>query len=265
MGFVENKGLRYYTFDTLNAHPVLHGIFTRRGGISPAPWASLNLGGTVGDAREHVVENRRRIFGALDLPVESLHDVWQVHGVRVVTALAPRPLDQEHEQADAIITANPEVTLFMRFADCVPVLLYDPRQQVIGMVHAGWMGTVKKIAAATVSEMQRRFGCEASDILAGIGPSIGPEQYEIGKDVEAQVRWSFPEAAGELLLDRQGKVHLDLWEANRRALMDVGVKQIEKAQISTAVHTEDWYSHRAEKGRTGRFGALLALRGEGHV
>lgn len=261
MTFVEKNAIRYFTFDIFKSAPVIHGIFTRHGGVSPEPWASLNLGGTVGDVRGRVIENRRRMFEAVDLPVESLYDAWQVHGDRIVVVNSPRPLEQRHEKADAIITSSNEVTLLMRFADCVPVFLYDPTKNVIGIVHAGWMGTVKKIVLKTVQEMNRIFGSMPGNILAGIGPSIGPEQYEVGADVIKETRRAFPEEVDRLLISKQnGTAYLNLWEANRIVLMKAGVQKIEVAQISTAANTHDWYSHREEKGKTGRFGALIALR-----
>ena len=153
------------------------------------------------------------------------------------------------------------VTLFMRFADCVPVFLYDPVRRVVGIAHAGWLGTVKKIGFKTVQEMTNVFGCNPADVLAGIGPSIGPDQYEVGENVIGAIREAFPEDADALLLKKQnGAVHLDLWAANRLALIEAGVEHIEIAGISTAAHTDDWYSHRAENGKTGRMGALIALR-----
>jgi len=261
VSFVERNGIRYFSFDSFAEESLLNAVFTRHGGASPQPWASLNLGGTVGDARERVVENRRRMFEAVGLPVESLYDAWQVHGDRVMVIDEPRPLAQEHEQADALITAKDGVTLFMRFADCVPIFLYDPVMRVAGIAHAGWMGSVKKIGLKTVQEMTRAFGCKPGDVMAGIGPSIGPEEYEVGENVIEAIREAFPQDVDELLIKKQnGSVHLDLWTANRLALVEAGVRQIEIAGISTAAHTNDWYSHRAENGKTGRMGALIALQ-----
>ena len=261
MAFVEQNSLRYYSFDSFAVESLVHGVFTRHGGASPEPWASLNLGGTVGDERERVVENRRRMFEAVELPVDSLYDAWQVHGDRVMVIDKPRPLEQEHEKADALITAKGDVALLMRFADCVPIFLYDSVQHVVGIAHAGWMGTVKKIGLTTVQEMTREFGCKPGDVIAGIGPSIGPDEYEVGENVIEAVRKSFPGDAEGLLLKKQnGSVHLDLWEANRLALFEAGVRRIELAKISTAANTDDWYSHRAENGKTGRMGAVIALR-----
>jgi YfiH family protein len=255
------NGLSCYQFDTYNAFPLHHGVFTRRGGVSPEPWDSLNLGGLSGDNRDNVIENRKRIFTCFDLPVTSIFDVWQVHGNRIVCAENPRPLDKDHEKADAIFTDKAGVTLFMRFADCVPLFFYDPRQQVIGIAHAGRIGTLNRLAADCVATMQEKFGSQPEDILAGIGPSIGPDHYEIKEDVIQQAEMCFDELDGILIRSQNGRTYLNLWEANRRILENSGVKNIEQSDICTACHTEDWFSHRAENGATGRFGALLALQG----
>jgi polyphenol oxidase len=149
--------------------------------------------------------------------------------------------------------------LFMRFADCVPILFHDPVKRVVGIAHAGWQGTVKKIVKITVETMHSRYGSNPADILAGIGPSISVDRYEVGPDVVEQVIHAFGDDASALLKRYNGSVHLDLWEANRLLLEQSGVRNIQVAGICTASNTADWYSHRAEKGKTGRFGAILAL------
>lgn len=257
----ESGDLRYYTFDSFDQHGLSHGVFTRHGGVSPLPWSSLNQGGTVGDARENVVENRRRIFAALHRPVESVFDAWQVHGTETICTDVPRPLDSPHEKADAILTDRPKITLFMRFADCVPIFLFDPVKRVVGQVHAGWRGTVDRASAAAIAQMQARYSSRPADLLAAIGPSICAEHYEIGQSQETvdMVRQAFGKNADALLPRVNGAIHFDLWEANRMVLEDCGVHEIELAGICTACDNADWYSHRAEKGKTGRFGALLAL------
>jgi YfiH family protein len=149
----------------------------------------------------------------------------------------------------------------LRFADCTPVWLYDPVQRAIGLAHAGWRGTVVGAARATVAAMQSAYGCRPADLLAGIGPAIGPCCYEVGEDVAQAIDGAFSEAAGRLLSPQtNGKWHLDLWAANRHTLMQAGVQQIEVAGICTACHTDEWFSHRAERGRTGRIGALIGLK-----
>jgi polyphenol oxidase len=260
MAMVETDGLKYFQFQSFQAEKLAHGIFTRHGGVSPAPWDSLNVGGLNGDPRENVVENRRRVFAALGRPVESVFDVWQVHSEDIIVATAPRGLDTPHSKADAIITNLPEVTLFMRFGDCVPILFYDPARHVAGIAHAGWQGTVNMIAAQTVKAMCQTFGCQPGDILAGIGPSIGVDHYEVGEDVIRQVKNAFGEDSKQLLVNRPGKISFDLWKTNALILENAGVKQVEIASICTACHVDDWFSHRGDKGKTGRFGALLGLK-----
>jgi len=263
MPFAEHQGLRYYTFDNLSRAGVIHGVFTRRGGASPRPWASLNMGATVGDDWGRVQYNIRRALAALRLPAGSRFDVWLVHGRDAVVAPRPRPIDNPEPppKADIVLTNNPAVTLVMRFADCVPILLYDPRQQALGLAHAGWKGTVLGTAAAAVEAMQQAFGSRPADLLAAIGPSIGPDHYEVGDEVVAQAREAFAAQADAFLPRHRDRTHFDLWAANRWWLTQAGMPaaQIETAGICTACHVDDWYSHRAEDGRTGRFGALLAL------
>ncbi|MGB8212653.1 MAG: peptidoglycan editing factor PgeF [Anaerolineales bacterium] len=258
MSFQFNVGIRYYQFEHLG-DGLSQAVFTRRGGLSPEPWAALNLGGSVGDDPERVRANRQRALAALERDSESVYDVWQVHGVNVVITEAARRREQPQLQADAILTNTPGITLLMRFADCVPVLLHDPVRKVIGIVHAGWKGSVCTTVRVAVETMQARFGSSPADIRAGIGPSIGPDHYEVGPDVVIKVRQAFGQNAYRLLKERKGSTYFDLWAANRLILEQAGVKEIELAGLCTACHTDDWYSHRAEHGRTGRFGALIAL------
>ena len=257
MPFNHHKEIRYFQFSTLQTR---HAIFTRHGGVSPEPWGSLNVGGTVGDDLARVRENRRLSFGALGCAPESIFDVWQVHSADVVCARAPRPDGESLRQADVILTDRHEVTLFMRFADCVPIVLHDPRNGVVGLAHAGWMGTLRDVSTATINAMRKQYGSNPADIIAGIGPSIGPDHYEIGADVILQAMQKFGDESEMLLKSNNGKIHFDLWKTNQLQLERAGVGKIEVSGICTACRTDDWFSHRAEKGRTGRFGALISLQ-----
>jgi len=259
MTISEKNGLTYFHFKSFDEAGLTNGVFSRRGGISPMPWASLNLGGGIGDTRENIIENRKRIFDAINRPVESIFDVWQVHGTKIIATDQPRPLNVVHEKADGILTNNPNITLLMRFADCTPIFLADPKKRVVSIVHAGWKGTVNQIAVEAIRKMDELFGCRRSDVLAGIGPSIGMEDYEVGEDVWLAAKQNLFEEVDKLFVKINGKLHFDLWEANRIQLEKEGVQQIEVAGISTAANTTEWYSHRAENGKTGRFGAVLAL------
>lgn len=258
MPFAESDGLRYYQFDIFSKN-ILNAVFTRHGGVSPEPWHSLNLSISVGDDPARVAENRIHAFNSLGRSPASLHDVWLVHGTDVIFADAARPLDQPPPKADILFTDNPEVSLFMRFADCVPLLFHDPRKHVIGISHAGWMGTVRGVAEVSVQAMRERYGSQPGDIVVGIGPSISVDHYEVGEEVAVQFRERYGADAEQVLQVRDEKIYLDLWAANVLQLRKMGVEQIQISGLCTACHLDDWYSHRAEQGKTGRFGALLAM------
>ena len=259
MGFVEKDGLRYFQFDSFQGHNAFHAILTRRGGVSQEPFSSLNTGGTVGDDPQAVLENHQRIYNAFGYDFTSRFDVWQVHDNHVVCADGPRGVAEPHPKADGILTDQPDVTLFMRFADCVPILLYDSESKAIGVVHAGWQGTYKKIAQTAVRKMTACFGSRPEKLLAGIGPSICQPCYEVGMDVLGAFRSVFSRKTHQYFEERDGHLHLDLWTANRDVLFHSGVKHIEISGLCTACHLDDWYSHRAEDGKTGRFAVLMSI------
>ncbi|HNO94087.1 MAG TPA: peptidoglycan editing factor PgeF [Anaerolineales bacterium] len=258
MPFDQSDGLRYYQFDIFSKN-ILNAVFTRQGGISPEPWTSLNLSISVGDDPARVAENRVHAFNALGRNPASIHDAWLIHGTDVIFADAPRSLDAPTQKADILFTDNPEVSLFMRFADCVPLLFHDPKKNVIGISHAGWMGTVKGVAEVSVQAMQERYGSNPQDIVVGIGPSISADHYEVGEDVAVQFREKYGKDSEHVVQVRDEKIYLDLWAANALQLQKMGVEHIQISGLCTACHLEDWYSHRAEKGKTGRFGVLLAM------
>jgi len=252
--------IRYYQFSALEQAEVAQGVFGRSGGVSTGAYTSLNVSVSTGDTVENVRENRTRAFHALERDPESIADLHQVHSAEVVVAEAPRGERENLGQADALVTNRPQVTLFLRFADCVPVLLFDPRRRVVGLAHAGWRGTLLKTPAATVRAMRAQYGSQPQDILAGIGPSIGPCHYAVGPEVVEQTRAAFAQGADDLLASVNGQYHLNLWAANARALQEIGVEQIEISDLCTACHPDEFFSHRAERGQTGRFGALIGLR-----
>ncbi len=258
MSLKTENGTRWFEFQIFQTDEVRQAIFTRHGGVSPEPWASLNVGGTVGDDPGRVAENRKRVFETARRAVASAYDVWQIHSAEVVHATEPRgsapPL-----KADIIITANPAVTLFMRFADCVPIFLLDPITPAIAMVHAGWLGTVRRAAEIAVDAMAQAFGTSPDQVVAGIGPSVGPDHYEVGQDVIDQFTASFGREATNHIHQKDRRKYLDLWSANQYLLQSMGVENIENAGICTVCHNDDWFSHRAERGSTGRFAAIFSL------
>lgn len=259
---VADNGLVYYQFESLarfsDVGEMRHGVFSRLGGVSIPPFATLNTGHTVGDEPDAVVENHRRICHALDVAVASIASGHQVHGVSVAL-IGPKDRGLVRPTADVMLTDQPDIPLMQRFADCVPLVLYDLGRRALGLVHAGWRGTVQGVALQAVRAMIQAFGSRPADIVAGVGPSIGLCCYEIGPRVAAQVRAGFQEGDRWLLAQANGAIHLDLWAANCQQLETAGVGQVEVAKLCTACHIEEFFSHRAEKGRTGRFGVMAVL------
>ncbi len=249
----------YYQFEFWETAPIKHGVFTRLGGVSQAPWDSLNVGGTVGDDLTAVAKNHERMYAALGLDGTQVCTVWQVHSADTVVANGPMPNRKWLARADGMVTDKIGLPLAMRFADCVPVLFYDPIQHIIGMAHAGWRGTVQGAGLSTLYAMRDAYGSKPEDVLAAIGPSIGPEHYQVGPEVVEAVEAYFGMTDGLIQWADDGSAYFNLWEGNRLALARAGVEQIEVAGICTATNTHEFYSHRAEKGRTGRFGAVMAL------
>ena len=257
---INGNGLAYYQFDQwAESDRIAHGVFTRQGGVSQPPWDSLNLGGTVGDDLSAVRENHRRVYATLGLDESRACTVWQVHSADTVVIQGPVPHRRWLARADGMVTDRVGVPLAMRFADCAPILLYDPVHHALGIAHAGWRGTARGAAVSALDTMRAAFGTRPPDVQAAIGPSIGPERYQVGEDVVAAIREAFGQTEGLARRAGDGSAYLDLWAANRLALERAGVTQIEVAGICTASRTDEFFSHRAEAGRTGRFGVVVAL------
>ena len=259
---VHANGVITYTFDSLQGQALNAHVSTRHGGVSPSPWNSLNFSVKRGDTPERVRANWDRLAEALGLAREHLVTCRQVHG----TAVAKVNWDdagQIQEGADALITDAPGLPLGLVFADCVPLILYDPQHRALGICHAGWRGTVNGAAAATLWAMQAAYGTDPATVLAGIGPSIGPASYQVGPEVADLVRLKLPQA-DELLAYPDGEAerpYLNLWQANVVQLQEAGVPlhQIEVSGIDTAQRTDDFFSHRAEQGRCGLFAMIAWL------
>jgi YfiH family protein len=237
-------------------------VTTRHGGVSSGEYATLNLSFAVGDAPENVLENRRRAAAALGADLADFVFATQVHGAvaRVVTgadrgAAAPGGTAGE---ADALVTADPGTVLAVLVADCVPIVLYDPGAHVLACVHAGWRGSVARVAGAALATMAG-LGARPEHVIAGVGPAIGP-RYQVGDEVAQAARESFGEQAALVLRpDGTGRWLFDLWAANHLILTEEGVadQRIHLAAVSTGA---DFFSDRAARP-CGRFAAIARLRG----
>jgi YfiH family protein len=230
------------------APPTVRAACTlRSGGVSAAPFASLNLGGGVGDEPAAVAENRRRLRAALALPVEPLW-LQQQHGVEVVAAdaeLSPGP-------ADAAVARRADRVLAITVADCMPVLFASEDGAVIGAAHAGWRGLAAGVLEATVAAM----GVDGSRLHAWLGPAIGPEHFEVGDEVRAQFLVGDARAAAGFSANARGRWQCDLALLARQRLARLGVARISEAQRCTYTDVAHCYSYRRD-GRTGRMATLI--------
>ena len=178
---VIRNGLEYYQHELW--HDVRHGIFTRHGGVSRSYWSSLNIGGTNGDEDEAVRVNHKRIYDVLRVNADRACTVWLVHGVDTIIANDPIGERRWLTKADAMLTNQPDTPLVMRYADCTPLLVYDPIKQVIGLGHAGWRGTVNGMGASMIRTMRDNYDCQPRDIEVVIGPTISQNNYQVGEEV----------------------------------------------------------------------------------
>ncbi len=273
---LEKGGVPFLSFPLLEAcgELVRHGFSTRLGGVSEGCLSSMNLGFSRGDERERVLENYRRMAAALGMPVERMVLSSQTHttNVRVVTeedAGSGIWKPRLYTDVDGLITNVRNLPLVTFYADCIPLYFVDPVHRAIGLSHSGWRGTVNRMGAVTLEAMEASYGTKPSEVLACIGPGICRDCYEVGADVAEEFLAAFGE---EILSDTEqspmlekksdGKFQLDLWEANRRVLLEAGVKEEHLAvtDICTCCNPEILFSHRASKGKRGNLAAFLCLR-----
>jgi len=238
-------------FAHLERAGVPHALTTRRGGVSAAPFESLNLGLATGDERGRVEENRRRVLEASGLGARAVARMEQVHGARV--SVVEAPCTSIASATDALLTSDAGAAVLGLGADCCLVLLHDPRSGAVGVVHSGWRGTASGVAPEAVRRFCERWEARPGDLLAGLGPAIGACCYEVGADVAEAF-------AGSPRVGRVGaRWRLDLAGAVADGLEGAGVdgSRIERMDLCTACRPDEFFSHRRDGARTGRQGGLI--------
>jgi hypothetical protein len=250
------NGIPFYRFHRLGAFADLeHAVFTRNGGVSAPPFASLNVSYDTGDDNARVTENLRRIQNAMALP--DLIYARQSHG-STVAVLHQHPESSPGSNyplcgVDGLITRVPGLLLVVKVADCQAILLYDPNKGVAANVHAGWRGSVQNIPGKAVQLMGVHFGCRPCDLIAAICPSLGPCCAEF-----RNWRQELPSSFSRVRLEND---HFDFWAVSRYQLEAAGLlpDNIEVAGLCTRCHPEIFYSYRAEE-QTGRFAAVIGIK-----
>lgn len=248
-----------YHFENLSLTGLSHAVFTRLGGVSRGPFASLNVGRSVGDDQAAVAENHARIYTQLGLSAKRVATASQVHSNRIAVVTASDG-GRIFANTDGLVTNQTGVALMLRFADCQPILLYDPVHHALGLVHAGWRGVAQGIARRAVETMQHTFGSRPEELIVGLGPAIGVCCYTVGHEVAAVMGYALPDWNQVLIPEGDDHWRFDLSAANAQQLTAAGVQQIEQARLCTGCHRDEFFSHRADSGRTGRFAVVAFLQ-----
>jgi YfiH family protein len=261
---VESGGVVYYCSPRLAEACVPHAFSTRIGGVSGAPFESLNLGSTISptlsDDPTNVRENYRRLLTAIGCEMRQWVYVHQVHGNAVADAHEGASF-QCGQYADAIVCDDATRIISVRTADCVPILLADKRGRAVAAVHAGWRGVIAGTVLAAVARLREKFGVDPEDLLAAIGPCIGPDAFEVGPEVLARFSSAFGAHAptriaenGKGFVDLPASIHMQLMSA------DIGADCIDASDRCTVREADEFFSHRRDAGRTGRMAAVIGTR-----
>jgi hypothetical protein len=262
----EEKDVPYFYFPLLEeTNMVSHGFSTRLGGVSKGEFESMNFVTIRGDKIENVKENYRRICAAIGIDWTKLVVSKQTHttNIKIVSKEdAGKGVLKErgYDNIDGLMTNEPGLPLVTMYADCVPLYFLDPVKKVIALSHSGWRGTVHRMGEVTIQKMQETYGCNPSDILACIGPSICRDCYEVGEEVALEFKENFRE--DEILTKKpNGKYQLDLWKANELILKQAGILENHLAvtNVCTCCNPKLLFSHRFTKGRRGNLAAFLCL------
>ena len=252
----------------LNYKELIHAISTRHGGISSSNYTSLNLSFHVGDEDDNVIENHQILSQTLGFDLSSLATCQQIHQDNIAMVdgsylkkdcFLP---GNAFPETDALVTDVPGITLMTRYADCVPLIFYDPKTHTVAISHAGWKGTLLHIAQKTVEVLVKDYHCQPQHILAAIGPSIGPCCYQINSTMADQAVKELYKAQEYFVKSTNDDLYFDLWQANKKQLQSAGIKDehLYSAELCTSCNFDLFYSYRKGKKVTGRFGALIGLR-----
>lgn len=265
----EHKGVTYLTFPLLEKEGLICAFTTRLGGVSKAHCSTMNLSFTRGDDEAAVRENYRLMGEALGIDMNQAVLSHQVHKTEIYVVTEEdkgRGLVEGKErlfEIDGLMTSEKGIPLVTFFADCVPLMFYDPVKRVIASSHSGWRGTVEKIGAKTVAMMEEKMGCKREDILAVVGPSICQDCYEVSEDVAVAFERAFKrEQYEQMIIDKKnGKYQLDLWKANECILLDAGIlrEHLAVTDLCTCCNPEFLFSHRASHGNRGNLSAIMCL------
>ena len=253
------SGISFLSSPLIEAKGVRHAFLSRRGGVSSAPFETLNFDERDTDAPENIRENRRIIGQAFGINAERLVTVNQVHG-NTVHLVTEKNIGGLTPDADAIITGLKSVPIGIMTADCLPIIIYDPVNNAIGAAHGGWKGTALGVAVRTIEAMAESFGTAARDVVAALGPHIGPCCYQVKGNVIDEFEKAFGDTSSYIKKSGDGFT-LDLGAATIKQLEEIGVEpeKINALCPCTSCNNGDFFSYRKDGGRTGRQLSFITL------
>lgn len=252
------NGLHLWQFESLAKESSIKHFVTDRSSQANGNGKEFTLSFSSSPDKEEIRHNRHLLAQAMGIPDAHLYFPSQVHKTRIVQVTSATAREELME-TDALITSEKGVCIAVMSADCVPILLYDTKNNVAGAVHSGWRGTVARILEKTLHTMQSTFGTRGEDVIAGIGPSVSQDSYEVGEEVVHEVHHAFGKESGLMIPQANNKAKLDLWKANKSQLLQFGVREshIEIADLCTVKNNAHFFS--ARKGDSGRFAAGIML------
>ena len=250
------NGLTLWQFNNLANESSIRHFVTERKSSQGETEFTLSLSSS--PDKHLVVGNRHKLASAMGVTESRIFFPSQVHKTRIVN-VTEQTKKEELLETDALITAHKGICIAVMSADCVPILLFDRKNHAVGAVHSGWRGTVARILEKTLEQMQTEFGTKGKDLVAGIGPSVCQESYEVGEEVVHEVTQAFGPGSGLMIHKPNNKANLDLWKANKLQLLEFGVEEssIEISDLCTVKNNNYFFS--ARKGDAGRFAAGIVL------
>lgn len=260
----EKNGVKVLVCRALEENGFANAFSTRLGGVSPFPKNDLNLAGFGEDTNENILENRRRLLNVFEGDYE-LATAWQVHGGDVKVVKNSVEARNSEERFDALVCDLENILVGVKTADCVPVLIGDPKTKSFAAIHAGWRGSVQSIAVNAIEKMRKTYDTNPQDLICAIGPAATCRNYEIGREVVEAFQQNFPNS--EHLFNPTSENHalIDLHSANKEQLTNAGVveKNIYISPLCTMERSDLFFSYRVEKklyGKTGRLMSVIGLK-----
>lgn len=258
----EKNGVKVLVNRALEEKGFANGFSTRLGGVSDFRENSLNLAGYDEDSAENIAENRRRFLSVFD-GTFTLASVWQIHSADVRVVKDFEDAKDGDYKMDALVSDVEGVLLGVKTADCVPVLIADPKTGAFAAIHAGWRGTVQSIALKAIEKMCELYGTKSQDLIVAIGPAATYKNYEIGQDVIDEFRENFPNSEHLFTQTKENHALIDLHTANKEQLLGIGAlpENISVAPLCTMERTDLFFSYRKEKKLYGKTGRLMSVIG----